>query len=248
MKKIKILTIVSAIGLLCQTCKVASGLITKNWKKEVMNQKTDFYNLRVHRNRSTGCPQSKQVSGNDSLIFINTYLATIIKTLVDKTESRIIFGNMTVQKALRLDIHFTTTHQNNLKTNRDSLLAILAKKMNFSVSSDSVLKKVYAVTITDSSKLNRHLTERIGSVVRTSNKEIDLQGISLLSLFQWLENDNKIVIDYSSEDTRQYKLKVPRNNTGELISYLRNDCGINLRGEDRKVAITKVTFETSPKR
>lgn len=90
---------------------------------------------------------------------------------MDKNESRIEFINMKTQREMRFDISFYPKKGSDIQTNNYTLLNILANKIQFSTSSDSVLNKVYSTRITDPDKLKKHIDNISQSMTRWPKKK-----------------------------------------------------------------------------
>lgn len=70
-------------------CKAVVSLVTKNWKKPLLEQHTSDYNLHVVANLSGGCPQSTWGFSPDSIIITNGQLTAIIGALTGRPSSRL---------------------------------------------------------------------------------------------------------------------------------------------------------------
>jgi hypothetical protein len=219
------------------------NIASKNWRQELINTKTDNYDLVVNLNLSTGCPQSMYALGKDSLLFINCFTPNVIKTLIDKSSSRVEFVNMKIQKDMKWDIYYHPKRNQEFQTNKDTLLKILGSKIKFSISSDSLLSKVYTLKIADPAKLKRRVDNYSKTTsTRLFKKKIEYYKSPLSSIFKDLESNLKIYIEYNMSDTNHYTMVVPKDNINNLISYFNNECGIELIEKEKKVEITKITF------
>lgn len=239
-KKIWIATIIVVLGFVL--CKNIINLSTKNWRKELINEQTNDYKLLVKANLSSGCPNSMSSIGNDTILFNNRFLPEVIKCLIDKSSSRTEFVNMKSRKYLKLDIYYYPKKNHELKSNKDTILSKLGKKIKFSLTTDSITSKVYSIKIIDRNKLLSHLDMSNKSMTRLPKKTIEIYSSTLSSIFQDLENNIKIFIDYDLDDNSRYKMVIPRDNTDNLIAYFNKECGIKFIEKEKKVEITKVTF------
>lgn len=242
LEKIWIAITLVVLGFVLDSCRVILNKSTKNWRMELVNIQTDDYKVLINANMSTICPKSKWMLGGDSIRFDNSFFPSIIKTLVDKTTSRTEFVNMKFQKDLKLDIYYYLKKHYELKLNKDTLLNILAKRIRFTVSSDSITTKVYSIKNIDRTKLMNHVDNSGISRTRLPKNKVEVYSSTLPSIFNDLESNIKIYFDYNLNDTSRYKMVIPRDNINNLLTYFIKECGIEFVEKEMKVEITRVVF------
>jgi hypothetical protein len=231
------------IGLSMSSCSYLLKVSTKNWKKDLITKETDDYKLSVKQNLSQGCPQSMHCLSLDSICFNNSFLPTVIKLLIDKTSSRTVFENMGNNKYTKLDIYYGAKRSQLLIISKDTLIHLLGNRIKFAITFDSISSKVYAISIVDKTKLERHIDN--GKLFRTSLPEnrIEIYGGTLSSISKDLENNLKILIDADLDEKAHYKMVIPSDNINNLMAYFKEECGIEFIEKQMKVEIAKVTFK-----
>lgn len=224
------------------------GVISKNWRKDLIHKETEDYHLTVDHNLSLGCPKSNlqlttEGTNIKSINITNRFLPDVIRFLVDKTASRTEFENMKLKKALRLDIEYYPKKNQELKAGKDTLLKILEKRIGFTTNPESENNKVYSVTVADPTKLSRHIDKGKTTGLGLPKGRIEIYGSTLSSIFTKLENNLRIFVNYQSEDTTRYKMNIPGDNAGNVVAWFKDECGIELIEKETKVEIIKVAFK-----
>jgi hypothetical protein len=179
----------------------------------------------------------------DTILFINRFLPNVIMCLMDKNASRTEFINIKILKNLKLDIYFYPKKNHELKSSKDTLLNILAKRIRFSVSSDSITSKVYSIKIIDTTKLMNHVNNSSNHGTRLKKNVIEVYSNTLPSIFNDLEDNIRIYVYYALNDTNRYKMIIPRNNINNLTKYFSKECGIEFVEKEMKVEIARVVFK-----
>lgn len=223
-------------------CKAVVGLVTKNWKKPLLEQHTSDYNLHVVANLSGGCPQSTWGFSPDSIIITNGQLTAIIGALTDRPSSRIVYDSMTWQSSLKLDIRFVPTHAMTLEAGKDSLLRHLAQRLGFTVNNVEQSKEILLPYVVDATKLANHLVTPSRGLIHTSSTMLDMESTTLKEAFFELEDETNLLIDYALTDTAHYHLTIPLESPEHVRSYLLQTCGIALVPEQKNTPIVQVVF------
>lgn len=228
-------------------CKAVVSLVTKNWKKPLLEQHTPDYDLHVIANLSGGCPQSSCGFSPDSIIITNRQLTAIMGDLMGRPSSRIVFKDMTWQSSLKLDIRFVPNHTMTLEAGKETLLSQLAQRLMFTVNTVEQSKEILTPYVVDATKLaNQIVTPRRG-LIHTSSTMLDMEYTTLKEAFSELEDETNLLIDYVLMDTAHYHLTIPME-TPELIrTYLLHTCGIALVPDQKNTPIVQVVFHQKQK-
>lgn len=250
-------------GLLFSSCNPVLGVLTANWKSQLIYLQTDDYELRIKQNLYMGCPKPESSLSEHQISFENVYLPEAIRLLSDSPD-RIEFVNLDRSKqAFRIDLEYAAKKDRSLQSDKDTVLNLLGKTTGYSVSKNRISKKVYSLIITDNNKLKSSAYKEPGFVT-AENKIVDFNKLKysaqnksrisvkdsnvvftncpLKTICRELERNMAVYIDYDLDDTHLYSMVVPVNTLAGLRDCF-NSRGIDLIENKKEILITKITFK-----
>lgn len=123
------------------------------------------------------------------------------------------------------------------------ILALLGKELDFTFWFDTIESIVYHPEIVDYEKLKEHaVPEDIGKWKLTDHY-IRFKGNSLEGIFRAFNYKIKgLIIESNIKDSLAYSFEIPSIKEDEIISYLRDEIGIEFSKEKSKIELLTIKF------
>lgn len=221
------------------------GFVTKNLEKEIFTYDTTDFTIELNRNLEKGCVKSGLFYVGDSVSICNYNLVDLICNIASKNiNSTKFIGHKRELKKRYNFSYYPKDSAGYYKLHHAEILAILGKELSFTFWYDTIESIVYHPEIVDYEKLKEHaVPEDIGKLNLTDHF-IRFKGNSLEGIFSAFNHFIKgLIIESNIKDSLAYSFKIPSIKEDEIISYLRDEIGIEFSKEKSTLELLTIKFD-----